>query len=115
MNLAVVNFPTGSSEIPADARNLIAQAATVLKTAPKGTAIEIGGHTDNVGDAASNVTLSQARADAVRRALVSAGGHGAMLVAKGYGDTKPVASNDSEYGRFRNRRIEYSVLKSTSR
>jgi outer membrane protein OmpA-like peptidoglycan-associated protein len=115
MNLAVINFPTGTSEIPADAQNLIARAATVLKTAPKGTVIEIGGHTDNVGDAASNMTLSQARADAVRQALVNAGVDGAMVVAKGHGDTKPVASNDSEYGRFRNRRIEYSIPASVTK
>jgi outer membrane protein OmpA-like peptidoglycan-associated protein len=110
MNLAVINFATGSATIPADAQDLIAQAATVLKTAPKGTMIEIGGHTDNVGDAASNLKLSEDRANAVKQALVSAGVDGAMLAAKGYGDTQPTASNDSEYGRFRNRRIQYSVL-----
>jgi flagellar motor protein MotB len=51
----------------------------------------------------------------VRGALVAAGVNGAVLVAKGYGDTKPVASNDSEYGRFRNRRIEYSIPAAAAR
>jgi outer membrane protein OmpA-like peptidoglycan-associated protein len=110
MNLAVINFATGSAEIPAGDQDLINRAAAVLKSAPAGTMIEIGGHTDSTGDPASNLKLSEDRANSVRNALLSAGVNGAMLVPKGYGDTKPVASNDTEYGRFRNRRIEYSIL-----
>jgi OOP family OmpA-OmpF porin len=110
MNLAVINFATGSAEIPAGDQDLIDRAAAVLKSAPAGTMIEIGGHTDSTGDPASNLKLSEDRANAVRNALISKGVGGSMLVAKGYGDTKPVASNDTEYGRFRNRRIEYSAL-----
>ena len=109
MNLAVINFATGSAAIPADAQDLIAKAASVLKAAPKGTVIEVGGHTDNVGDPAANLTLSQERADAVRQALIASGANGAALTAKGYGDARPVASNDTEYGRFRNRRINYAI------
>ena len=109
MNLAVINFASGSAEIPADSQDLIARAAVVLKTAPKGTVIEVGGHTDNTGDPAANQKLSEDRANAVRNALTAAGVPGTVLVARGYGDTKPVASNDTEYGRFRNRRIEYAI------
>lgn len=109
MNLAVINFATGSAEIPADSTDLIDRAAAILKAAPKGTVIEVGGHTDNTGDAAANQKLSEDRANAVRNALIAAGVDGKILVAKGYGDTKPVGSNDTEYGRFRNRRIEYSI------
>jgi len=65
------------------------------------------------GDAAANVALSQQRADAVRNALIHAGVDPSMLVAKGYGSANPVASNDLLEGRFRNRRIEYHVLKTT--
>jgi outer membrane protein OmpA-like peptidoglycan-associated protein len=110
MNLAVINFATGSAEIPAGDQDLINRAAAALKSAPAGTMIEIGGHTDSTGDPASNLKLSEDRANSVRNALVNAGVSAAMLVAKGYGDAKPVASNDTEYGRFRNRRIEYSIL-----
>jgi OmpA-OmpF porin, OOP family len=110
MNLAVINFASGSSVIPADSTDLIAQAAAVLKTAPAGTVIEIGGHTDSTGDPASNMALSEARANAVRAALIASGVPDAMLVAKGYGESNPVASNDTEHGRFRNRRIEYTVV-----
>jgi OmpA-OmpF porin, OOP family len=74
--------------------------------------LEIAGYTDNTGDAAANVTLSQQRADAVRNVLVLAGVDPSMLVAKGYGSANPIASNDTLDGRFRNRRIEYHVLKS---
>jgi OOP family OmpA-OmpF porin len=115
MNLAVINFATGSAEIPAGDRDLIERAAVALKSAPKGTMIEIGGHTDSTGDPASNVKLSEDRANAVRQALIAAGVDGSMLVAKGYGDAKHVASNDTEYGRFRNRRIEYAALPAAAR
>ena len=56
------------------------------------------------------MTLSQRRADAVKNALIADGVSGDVLLTRGYGDTKPRAPNDSEYGRFQNRRIEYSVI-----
>ena len=67
--------------------------------------------TDNTGDPSANVQLSQQRADAVRAALVSAGVDPSVLVAKGYGSANPVATNDTLEGKFRNRRIEYRVVK----
>ena len=72
--------------------------------------IEIGGHTDNTGDPASNMQLSMQRADAVRQVLIGYGVDPAMLTARGYGETKPVASNDTPEGRFENRRIAYTVV-----
>ena len=73
--------------------------------------VEIAGYTDNTGDPTANVQLSQQRAEAVRAALVSAGVDPSMLVAKGYGSANAVAGNDTLEGRFRNRRIEYRVVK----
>jgi outer membrane protein OmpA-like peptidoglycan-associated protein len=110
MNLAVINFPSGSAEIPADGLEIIRKSADAITRAPKGSTIEIGGHTDSSGDPAANLTLAQARANAVKAALVTAGVPAAMLTTKGYGDTRPRASNDTEYGRFQNRRIEYAVV-----
>jgi outer membrane protein OmpA-like peptidoglycan-associated protein len=71
--------------------------------------VEIAGYTDNTGDSAANVTLSQNRADAIRQALVVAGVDDSALVSRGYGEANPVARNDTEEGRASNRRIEYHL------
>ena len=107
LNLEIINFSTGSAEIPDSSKPFLDKAAEVMKTAPAGMTMEIDGHTDNTGDAAANLTLSQQRADAVRNYLIQRGVPESMLAAKGYGDTKPIAGNDTEEGRFRNRRIEF--------
>jgi outer membrane protein OmpA-like peptidoglycan-associated protein/uncharacterized protein YidB (DUF937 family) len=111
INQGIINFPSGSAQIPADNLELVRRSAQAIQSLPATSRIEIGGHTDNVGDPASNMALSQQRADAVRDALVASGVPAGMLVARGYGDTQPRASNDSEQGRFQNRRIEYSVAR----
>jgi OmpA-OmpF porin, OOP family len=110
MNLAVINFSTGSDQIPADSAEVIRRSAAAIKRAPAGLKIEIGGHTDNTGDPASNMALSQNRADAVKRALLADGVSAGILTTKGYGDTRPRATNATEFGRFQNRRIEYAVI-----
>ena len=113
LNQSIINFPTASAEIPAAGKALLQQAAVAFKQLPAGTVVEIGGYTDNTGDPAANVQLSQQRAEAVRAALVQAGVDPSMLVAKGYGSASPIAGNDTLEGRFRNRRIEYKVIKPT--
>ena len=109
MNLEVINFASGSAQIPDHSVPFLNKAAEMIKLAPAGITIEIGGHTDNTGDATSNLALSQQRADAVRGYLVQQGVSEAALTAKGYGETRPLASNDTEAGKFRNRRIEFSA------
>ncbi len=72
--------------------------------------IEISGHTDNVGKPADNLTLSNNRAKAVVTYLLSKNIPVARLVAKGYGETKPVADNKTEEGKALNRRTEMKVI-----
>jgi len=73
--------------------------------------IEISGHTDNVGDAKSNLILSEYRANAVRDFLISEGCDASLLITKGYGKTKPVSTNETEVGRAKNRRVEMRFIK----
>ena len=109
LNLNVINFATGSAQVPADQYEFLNKVARAIKAAPANTVMEIGGYTDNSGDAGANVNLSQQRAEAVRSYLVQQGVNPNVLIAKGYGETRPVGSNDTEEGKFRNRRIEFSV------
>ena len=69
-------------------------------------AVEVQGHTDNVGGDAYNVTLSQGRADAVKAWLVSHGIAAGRITTRGYGRQQPIATNDSDEGRAKNRRVE---------
>ena len=110
LNISIINFETGSAAISVESRDLLAKAAASMKQLPAGTIIEIGGHTDTSGNPAANLTLSQQRAEAVRNTLIDLGVTGDMLSAKGYGDTQPVASNDTPEGRFQNRRISYVLV-----
>jgi outer membrane protein OmpA-like peptidoglycan-associated protein/uncharacterized protein YidB (DUF937 family) len=109
LNLEIINFSSGSAQIPDYSIVFLNRAADVMKNAPAGASIEIAGHTDNTGDPASNLTLSQQRAEAVQSYLVQHGVPATMLTAKGYGDTRPIATNDTEEGKFRNRRIEFNA------
>lgn len=83
---------------------------TELMKATPALRIEVGGHTDNVGNDAANQILSEQRANAVRDFLIKQGIDGGRVVAKGYGETKPVATNDTDEGRAQNRRTEVTVL-----
>jgi OOP family OmpA-OmpF porin len=111
LNLMNIYFDTGSATITADSQETLTSAATAIKQAPADTRIEVGGHTDNTGDAAANMTLSQQRADAVATRLGELGVAAGTLTAKGYGQDKPRADNGTDGGRAQNRRIEFMVSK----
>ncbi|MBL7922764.1 MAG: PD40 domain-containing protein, partial [Bacteroidia bacterium] len=83
---------------------------TVFLKAQPQMKIEISGHTDSTGDKKANQLLSEQRAKAVVDFLVAKGIPAARLTYKGYGDTKPVSPNDTEEGRAKNRRTEFSIL-----
>lgn len=100
-----INFDTAKSNLKADGEATVKEIVAMLKSEPK-LKLSIEGHTDNVGAAASNLTLSQARAKAVMDAIVKSGIPGDRLSSKGLGQTTPIADNRSEDGRAKNRRVE---------
>ncbi|MEH0157931.1 LamG-like jellyroll fold domain-containing protein [Limibacter armeniacum] len=75
-----------------------------------GLKVEIAGHTDNVGSDAANQQLSEARANAVRKYLLSKGISPNSITAKGYGENSPVDTNDTDEGRQQNRRVEFRII-----
>ena len=72
--------------------------------------ISIEGHTDNVGDNDMNQTLSEERAEAVRKQLITMGIKEDRLTSKGFGESKPIDTNDTPEGRAENRRVEILIL-----
>lgn len=110
LNTSLINFPTAGADVPGVNVGFLKEAAARLRQLPAGATVEIAGYTDNTGDPMANVALSQQRAEAIRQVLIQAGVAPGMLTAKGYGSANPIASNDTVEGRFRNRRIEFSVV-----
>ncbi len=105
---AHIEFASGSANISAQSASLLDRLADAAKACPGRLAVE--GHTDNIGGAAPNKALSQARAQAVRSALAQRGLDAARLDAVGYGFDKPIAPNETAQGRAANRRIEIKTV-----
>jgi len=104
-----INFETGKSDIKPESQAIIDQITQMLQANPS-LKVSIEGHTDNVGNATANKTLSETRARSVVKALTTAGIDNGRLVAKGWGQEKPVADNSSEEGKAKNRRVEIVKL-----
>lgn len=100
-----VNFDFNKATLKPDAAPVVAQVVKLLKDNP-GLKLEIGGHTDNIGGRDYNVKLSEQRAAAIVAAIVAQGIAADRLRAAGYGPDKPVADNDKDEGRAKNRRVE---------
>jgi outer membrane protein OmpA-like peptidoglycan-associated protein len=109
IRLDYVQFETGSNTLTADSKYQLSDLAEILNKYPQIT-IEVGGHTDNTGDATQNKTLSQQRADIVKTYLVDQGIGAGRLSSVGYGSSKPVDTNDTDAGRQKNRRTEFRIL-----
>ncbi len=100
-----VNFAVDKADILPDSQPQIEQVLALLRDDPA-LRLSIDGHTDDTGDAAHNQRLSEARAKSVVAALTAQGIDAARLEAKGHGQSQPVADNDTDEGRAKNRRVE---------
>ncbi|HPI91935.1 MAG TPA: OmpA family protein [Deltaproteobacteria bacterium] len=103
-----VTFKTDSSDINAGFYDVLNSVVLVLKEFDK-TLIDVYGHTDSVGSDAYNQTLSERRAASVGQYLISQGVDGRRVVTQGFGESRPIASNDTEAGRQQNRRVELQL------
>jgi len=100
-----INFETGKADIKPESQKIIDQIVQMMKDNPD-LKISIEGHTDNVGTPQSNQTLSENRARTVMNAIIAEGIDKSRLSSKGWGQTKPIADNNKEDGRAKNRRVE---------
>ncbi|MEM9199143.1 MAG: OmpA family protein [Pseudomonadota bacterium] len=104
-----ISFPSSSTIIQASSYPLLDSIAEILKGCTPAR-FEIGGHTDDSGRAEKNMDLSRGRAEAVVDALLARGVYLERMVAKGYGETEPIADNSSDEGKALNRRIGIKLL-----
>ena len=102
-------FSTGSAMLDPNSAVQVRYFGEVLKAYPD-VKVSVNGHTDNTGEAVANKKLSQERAESVKSVLVAMGLPAERIATAGYGQEKPVASNDSEAGRARNRRVEVLIV-----
>jgi outer membrane protein OmpA-like peptidoglycan-associated protein len=109
--METVQFETNKAVLLPQSEELLNEVADVLKEHPEIEEVRVEGHTDSQGGDKANMKLSDSRAKAVRDYLIGKGIDGGRLVAKGFGETKPVADNDTEEGRFKNRRVEFEITK----
>lgn len=100
-----VNFSSGSARLSEISRDILNKLYSTMRDNPK-MRVEIQGYTDSIGSESANIELSRRRADAVRDYLIHSGIDASRIVARGFGETDPVASNQTKAGRAMNRRIE---------
>lgn len=109
MSLNNIFFDTNSAALKPESKTELNKLVSFIKSNAI-VKLEIGGHTDNVGDDKANMILSDKRAKSVCDYLITSGIEASRLVSKGYGETKPVAENTTEEGKAKNRRTEITIL-----
>jgi outer membrane protein OmpA-like peptidoglycan-associated protein len=105
-----VEFDTGSSKIQAGSDSVLSAVLEVLKNLPESTKLNIEGHTDDRGNDAANKDLSRRRAESVKKWLVARGISPNRLSSLGYGEERPLGTNETEEGRQDNRRVEFHIV-----
>jgi outer membrane protein OmpA-like peptidoglycan-associated protein len=105
-----VQFALGSDTILPKSEQLVDEMGRALRDHPEIKRVEIQGHTDSSGDDFFNLKLGQERAESVKRALHKRGVAPSRLTAKGYGEQRPIAPNDTPAGRAKNRRVEFVIV-----
>ena len=108
VNISDVLFDTGKYTLKPGAREKLAKVSGIILAYPS-LKLEVEGHTDSVGTDEYNMTLSENRANAVRDFLVQQGINTSSIAARGFGESQPVATNDTAAGRQQNRRVELVV------
>ncbi len=101
-----INFDIDKSVIRPESMGTLNMIVQIMKDNPD-IKFDVEGHTDNSGNPAHNLTLSQNRAEAVRTQLIAMGISSSRLTAKGFGETKPIADNATQEGKANNRRVEF--------
>ena len=109
VTLGDVLFASGEAQLVEGGRSSLEEVVDLLQTEPD-KKIRVEGHTDSLGDAQTNLKLSEQRAQAVREALISLGVAADRISAMGMGEDFPIASNEDEAGRARNRRVDVILL-----
>lgn len=110
MDAKMIQFETGSAVIKKESYDDLDKIASLMNQYPT-TNFKVEGHTDNVGNAAANKTLSQNRADAVKKYITDKGINGSRIAAVGFGQEKPKGNNATPAGRQENRRVEIHINK----
>jgi outer membrane protein OmpA-like peptidoglycan-associated protein len=106
-----IQFALDKSEILPVSFGLLDEVTKVIQENPHVQKISIEGHASDEGDDTYNLTLSKARAEAVRAYLISKGVAADRLASTGYGESKPLVANDSPQNREKNRRVEFNITK----
>jgi outer membrane protein OmpA-like peptidoglycan-associated protein len=106
----LIYFDFNKATIQERSYDLLDEIAKVILANPQLLKIRIEGHTDNVGNDIANLRLSQARAESVKAYLQTRGVSGSTLDAAGFGEMRPIATNDNEDGRAQNRRVEFIIV-----
>jgi outer membrane protein OmpA-like peptidoglycan-associated protein len=111
VTLKQIQFATASDVIQPASYPIVDEVAAALRNNPGIELLRVEGHTDDVGGAPNNLDLSTRRAARVRKALIQRGIAAGRLESKGYGQTRPIATNATPAGRQANRRVDFIIVK----